>query len=88
MTLNDTDEQDEEEGFDVYLYRDGSAQAQSFGSDALERGYPSLGEARERAEQAVASGEWARAIVGEGENVYEHYDSGECERVVRGYESS
>jgi hypothetical protein len=85
----DTDENgSDEEGFDVYLYRDGSDEAQSDGSDELERGYPQLREAIARADAAIASGEWARAIVGEGESVYEHYDTGETATVVAGYGAS
>jgi hypothetical protein len=69
-------EEGDTEGFDVYLYAEASDDAVAEGATKLERAYPSLDEAMQRADSAVASGEYARAIVGEGERVREHYDTG------------
>lgn len=56
----------------VYLYREGEAAASYladlWGADETERGITELDKATRRADAAVASGEWARAVVVQGED--------------------
>lgn len=65
--------------YDVYLYEDGSDDALSFGSSDLIRDFITLQEAKAYADRMVDRGHFARAIVGEGEDVFEHYDTGAAE---------
>lgn len=74
-TVYGGEDEEDDEGFDVYLYRDAADEALEDGSDELVRGFPSSSEARSYADHQVASGAWARAIVGRGERVHELYDS-------------
>ena len=66
-----------DEGYDVYLYHSDEEDATDDGSDDLERGFPTVEEAKAYADQMVTSGQWGRAIVGVGENVVDLYDTNE-----------
>jgi hypothetical protein len=60
--------------YDVYLYDDSSDEAVAEGSDHLWRGLE-YQEAIDCAREQVVSGFYARAIVGQGEDVHEVYDT-------------
>lgn len=61
--------------FDVYLYRDATDEHVWQGADRLERGFGSMSEAIAFARRQVAEGQYARAIVAQGEDAYDVYDT-------------
>lgn len=69
--------------YDVYPYNDGSDEALTEGSDRLWRGLE-YQEAIDYARTQVVSGFYARAVVGQGEDVDEVYDTAYDEQLLAG----